>query len=191
MPHHDAADTTSSDSAPDEGDEGNEPRPVAPAVLVGKNESATSSDAGSDDSASEQVSSPTKLIRIASMVRTMLEEVRQAPLDEQGRRRLREIYERTMAELRDVLSDDLRDELDEMVLPFSADAPSESELRLAQAQLVGWLEGLFHGIQATLFQQQAAATQQLEEMRRRAALEAPAGPAGPAGGGLPGTGQYL
>ncbi|MCZ7530322.1 MAG: bacterial proteasome activator family protein [Acidimicrobiia bacterium] len=148
-----------------------------------------------DDSGSEQVSSPTKLIRIASMVRTMLEEVRQAPLDEQSRRRLREIYERTMTELRDVLSDDLRDELDEMVIPFTADAPSESELRIAQAQLVGWLEGLFHGIQASLFQQQAAASAQLEEMRRRAALEAPSagaqGPGGRGGPGGPGTGQYL
>ncbi len=138
------------------------------------------------DEAGEQISSPTKLIRIASMVRTMLDEVRHAPLDEAGRRRLREIYERTMEELQDVLSDELSDELSEMVLPFSADAPSESELRLAQAQLVGWLEGLFHGIQATLFQQQIATQSQLEEMRRRAALEAGSG-RGPTGG----TGQYL
>lgn len=144
---------------------------------------------GDDESGGEQVSSPTKLIRIASMVRTMLEEVRQAPLDEQSRRRLREIYERTMTELRDVLSDDLRDELDEMVIPFTADAPSESELRIAQAQLVGWLEGLFHGIQASLFQQQAAANAQLEEMRRRAALEGPSTGVPRTGGH--GTGQYL
>lgn len=138
------------------------------------------------DEGAEQVTSPTKLIRIASMVRTMLDEVRHAPLDEAGRIRLRGIYERTVGELHDVLSEDLRDELSDMVLPFSADAPSESELRLAQAQLVGWLEGLFHGIQATLFQQQVAAQSQLEEMRRRAALEAGGG-RGPTGG----TGQYL
>jgi hypothetical protein len=119
----------------------------------------------------EQITSPTKLIRIASMVRTMLDEVRRAPLDDAGRRRLREIHERSLAELEDVLSPDLRQELSEVVLPFTSEAPSESELRLAQAQLVGWLEGLFHGIQATLFTQQAMAQSQLEEMRRRRALE--------------------
>ena len=121
--------------------------------------------------AAEQITSPTKLIRIASMVRTMLDEVRRAPLDDAGRRRLREIHERSLAELEDVLSPDLRQELSEVVLPFTSDAPSESELRLAQAQLVGWLEGLFHGIQATLFTQQAMAQSQLDEMRRRRALE--------------------
>lgn len=190
MPHDNSANAASPDATHD-GEEGLDPddgsRGVTPIVLEdGDAASAERPDTGSDEPAGEQVTSPTKLIRIASMVRTMLEEVRQAPLDEEGRRRLREIYERTMSELRDVLSDDLRDELDEMVLPFSADAPTESELRLAQAQLVGWLEGLFHGIQATLFQQQAAATAQFEEMRRRAALEA----GGPDVGG-PGAGQYL
>jgi hypothetical protein len=119
----------------------------------------------------EQVTRPTKLIRIASMVRGMLDEVRRAPLDDAGRRRLREIHEKSVAELEGVLSPELRQELAEVVLPFSSDAPSESELRLAQAQLVGWLEGLFHGIQATLFTQQAMAQGQFEEMRRRRALE--------------------
>ena len=119
----------------------------------------------------EQVTRPTKLIRIASMVRTMLDEVRRAPLAEEGRRALREIHERSLGELEGVLSPDLKDELAEVVLPFTSETPSESELRLAQAQLVGWLEGLFHGIQATLFTQQAAAQAQLDEMRRRA-LEA-------------------
>ena len=132
---------------------------------------------GSADDQSEQVSSPTKLIRIASMVRTMLEEVRRAPLDDAGRRRLREIHEKSLSELQGVLSPDLRDELNEVVLPFTEDAPSESELRLAQAQLVGWLEGLFHGIQATLFTQQAQAQSQLDEVRRRRMLEAGAGTA--------------
>jgi hypothetical protein len=126
---------------------------------------------GAREESSEQITSPTKLIRIASMVRTMLDEVRRAPLDDAGRRRLREIHERSLAELEDVLSPDLREELNEVVLPFTSDAPTESELRLAQAQLVGWLEGLFHGIQATLFTQQAMAQNQLEEMRRRRALE--------------------
>jgi hypothetical protein len=116
-----------------------------------------------DDDDGEQVIRPTKLIRIASMVRNMLDEVRRAPLDDAGRRRLREIHERSLRELERVLSPELQKELAEVVLPFTSEAPSESELRLAQAQLVGWLEGLFHGIQATLFTQQAAAQQQLEE----------------------------
>src|SRR5262245_21221251 len=124
-----------------------------------------------DDEAGGQVSSPTKLIRIASMVRTMLDEVRRAPLDDAGRRRLCEIHERSLEELETVLSPDLQQELTEVVLPLTEDSPSESELRLAQAQLVGWLEGLFHGIQATLFTQQAMAQGQLDQMRRRGALE--------------------
>jgi hypothetical protein len=140
---------------------------------------AEGAEAGSDESG-EQISSPTKLIRIASMVRTMLDEVRRAPLDDAGRRRLREIHERSLEELESVLSPDLRQELVEVVLPLQGEAPSESELRLAQAQLVGWLEGLFHGIQATLFTQQAAAQGQLEQMRRRALEQSPttAGPSG-------------
>ena len=138
----------------------------------------------------EQVTRPTKLIRIASMVRTMLDEVRRAPLDDAGRRRLREIHEKSVHELESVLSDDLKKELDEVVLPFSSDAPSESELRLAQAQLVGWLEGLFHGIQATLFTQQAMAQSQLQEMRGRRALEGAQGAPGLPGGAEQGSG-YL
>ncbi len=132
----------------------------------------------------EQVTRPTKLIRIASMVRSMLEEVRRAPLDDAGRKRLKEIHERSIVELEGVLSPDLQQELSEVVLPLTEETPTESELRLAQAQLVGWLEGLFHGIQATLFTQQAAAQSQLEEMRRRA-IEPGAGPGGP-GGPTPG-----
>ena len=97
----------------------------------------------------------------------LLDEVRSAPLDEAGRRRLKEIYEQSLAELRTAISDDLASELDRMVSPFSADAPSEAELRIAQAQLVGWLEGLFHGIQATLVAQQMAARVQLDELRQR------------------------
>jgi Protein of unknown function (DUF2587) len=129
----------------------------------------------------EQISSPTKLIRIASMVRTMLDEVRRAPLDDAGRRRLREIHERSLKELESVLSPDLHQELSEVVLPFTSDTPSESELRLAQAQLVGWLEGLFHGIQATLFTQQAMAQGQLDQMRRRAIDPGTGAPTGPSG----------
>ena len=116
----------------------------------------------------ESVSQPSKLIRIATMVKSMLEEVRQASLDEAGRQRLRQIYDRSLAELSEVLSEDLREELDEVMVPFDEGTPSESELRIAQAQLVGWLEGLFHGIQATMMTQQMMAQQQLEQMRRRA-----------------------
>jgi hypothetical protein len=124
-----------------------------------------------DPEATEQVTRPTKLIRIASMVRGMLEEVRRAPLDDAGRRALREIHEKSLRELEGVLSPDLRTELEEVVLPFTSETPSESELRIAQAQLVGWLEGLFHGIQATLFTQQAMAQQQLNEIGQRRALD--------------------
>ena len=133
------------------------------------------------EEASEQISSPTKLIRIASMVRTMLDEVRRAPLDDAGRKRLKEIHERSLEELESVLSPDLQQELSEVVLPLTSDDPTESELRLAQAQVVGWLEGLFHGIQATLFTQQAAAQGQLEQMRRRALDQGPSAATGPSG----------
>ncbi len=134
---------------------------------------------GADDQEQkEAVIHPSKLIRIASMVRTLLDEVRQAPLDEAGRARLRQIHEHSLEALESVLSDDLRQELEDVVLPFTSDTPSESELRIAQAQLVGWLEGLFHGIQASMFTQQAMAQQQMEQMRRRA-LEGGPRPGGP------------
>jgi hypothetical protein len=127
---------------------------------------------GNDGSAEgEQVSRPTKLIRIASMVRALLDEARLAQLDDAGRRHLKEIHERSVHELEGILSDDLREELEQVTLPFTSDTPSDAELRIAQAQLVGWLEGLFHGIQATLFTQQMQAQQQFEEMRQRRALE--------------------
>jgi hypothetical protein len=114
----------------------------------------------------EAITQPAKLLRIATMVRELLEETRQATLDEAGRARLREIYQRSVDELRDVLSPDLQQELALLVPPMEA-VPTESEIRVAQAQLVGWLEGLFHGIQAALFAQQAAARAQFEELRRR------------------------
>ena len=113
------------------------------------------------------VTEPAKVMRIGSMVKQLLEEVRQAPLDEASRERLAEVYERSVVELAAALSPDLQQELQMLTLPFNEDVvPSESELRVAQAQLVGWLEGLFHGIQATLFAQQLAARQQLEHMRQ-------------------------
>ena len=115
----------------------------------------------------ESVAQPAKVMRIGSMIRQLLEEVRQAPLDEASRTRLREIYETSVRELAEGLSPDLQEELGRLALPFSDGAPSDSELRIAQASLVGWLEGLFHGIQATLFAQQMAARQQLEQMQQR------------------------
>ena len=106
-------------------------------------------------------------MRIGSMIKQLLDEVEKAPLDAASRSRMKEIYERSVRELSDGLSPELVAELDRLALPFDTDEPSDSELRIAQAQLVGWLEGLFHGIQAALFAQQLAAQSQLEEMRRR------------------------
>lgn len=115
----------------------------------------------------ESVTSPAKVMRIGSMVKQLLEEVRMAPLDEASRERLAEIYDHSVAELSEAMSPDLSDELASLALPFEAgEIPSESELRIAKAQLVGWLEGLFHGIQATLMAQQFAAQRQLQEMRQ-------------------------
>lgn len=112
------------------------------------------------------VEQPGKVLRIASMIKQLLEEVRSAPLDDAGRTRLAEIHRRSISELEDGLAPELVEELERITLPFGGSAPSDAELRIAQAQLVGWLEGLFHGIQAALFAQQMAAQQQLQNMRR-------------------------
>jgi len=126
-----------------------------------------SADGGTEETASDFISQPAKVMRIGSMVKSLLDEARNAPLDDAGRVRLKEIYELSVKELSGALSGDLSDELTRMALPLSAPVPSDAELRVAQAQLVGWLEGLFHGIQASLFAQQAAAQAQLEQMRNR------------------------
>jgi Protein of unknown function (DUF2587) len=126
-----------------------------------------SRDEAEEERQTESVNEPAKVLRIGSMVKTLLDEVRSAPLDEKSRVRLREIYEQSIRDLSQVLSPDLVAELERMAPPFGNDAPSDAELRIAQAQLVGWLEGLFHGIQATLMSQQMAARAQLEEMRQR------------------------
>ena len=147
------------------------------------------------------VEQPAKVMRIGSMIKNLLDEVRNAPLDEAGRTRLAEIHRRSIEELKAGLAPELVEELNRIALPFGETAPSDAELRIAQAQLVGWLEGLFHGIQTALFAQQMAAQQQLQGMRRAlppghpAAQEAaPGGPGqmgGPQSPGASGTGQYL
>jgi hypothetical protein len=114
----------------------------------------------------ESVDHPAKLLRIAAMTRQLLEEVRQASLDERGRERLREICASSLQQLRGTLSEELQEELTALARPLD-DVPSESELRVAQAQLVGWLEGLFHGIQAAMWAQHMQAQAQFEAMRRR------------------------
>jgi hypothetical protein len=143
------------------------PTPPPRPVPVGPDE-VLDPDAQDDVQATaDMIASPAKVMRIGSMVKQLLDEVRAASLDEAGRTRLREIYELSIRELAQALSEDLRAELDRMAIPFGEGIPTESELRIAQAQLVGWLEGLFHGIQASLMAQQLAARAQLEELRQR------------------------
>src|SRR5262244_3759534 len=157
-----------------------------PVVVVGPDSMAIA--IGHDDAegaegerpVTEMVEQPAKVMRIGSMIKQLLEEVRAAPLDEAGRQRLREIHRRSIVELEDGLAAELCEELDRLSLPFDEEStPSEAELRIAQAQLVGWLEGLFHGIQAALVAQQMAARMRLEEMRRRALPGAHGAPSGP------------
>ncbi len=113
----------------------------------------------------ELVEQPAKVMRIGSMIRQLLEEVKASPLDDAGRARLRDIHETSIKELKDGLAPELVDELERLHLPFDEESPSDSELRIAQAQLVGWLEGLFHGIQAALYAQQVQAQSQIQNMR--------------------------
>ena len=145
----------------------------------------------SEENLAGQVEQPAKVMRIGSMIKQLLEEVRSAPLDEAGRARLADVHARSIAELESGLADDLVDELRRIALPLSTDStPSDAELRIAQAQLVGWLEGLFHGIQTTLFAQQMAARAQLEQMRHQALPAAPV-PAPGHDSPVTATGQYL
>jgi hypothetical protein len=144
---------------------------------------------GDNKSLTDLVEQPAKVMRIGTMIKQLLEEVRAAPLDDASRNRLREIHRTSIRELEDGLAPELREELERLTLPFTEDAvPSDAELRIAQAQLVGWLEGLFHGIQTALFAQQMAARQQLEQMRGQGALPPGVTVPGQRGGG---TGQYL
>ncbi len=161
--------------------------PVQPDLVLpgGRAPGGQEGGASTEAERGESVAQPAKVMRIGSMIKQLLDEVRQAPLDEASRGRLREIHDASIRELASGLSPDLQDELHRMALPFGDDTtPSEAELRIAQAQLVGWLEGLFHGIQATLFAQQMAARNQLDEMRQRGL------PSGDDGRPVP-TGNYL
>ncbi|WP_214108084.1 bacterial proteasome activator family protein [Acrocarpospora catenulata] len=139
-------------------------------VVVGPEGLSVGADQGEPEerSIADLVEQPAKVMRIGSMIRQLLEEVRAAPLDVPSRKRLKEIHASSIKELEDGLAPELVDELERLSLPFTdeGDPPSEGELRVAHAQLVGWLEGLFHGIQTTLFAQQMAARAQLEQMRR-------------------------
>jgi proteasome activator-like protein len=137
---------------------------IAPEIVGGMPPQASD---GQHEDNGETISGPAKVLRIGSMVKQLLDEVRNAPLDERSRERLAEIYDRSVEEVRTALSPDLQHELESLTKPFAPGvAPSEPELRVAKAQLVGWLEGLFQGIQASLVAQQLAARQQLEQMRR-------------------------
>jgi hypothetical protein len=178
---------------------GPEGRPVGTVEVAGAERQGDGKANGEDPS--KLIEQPAKVMRIGSMIKQLLEEVRAAPLDDAGRRRLKEIHYRSIQELEDGLAPELQDELERLTLPFVEDTvPTEAELRIAQAQLVGWLEGLFHGIQAALVAQQMAARLQLDQMRgQRPAL--PPGPGGiPGMPGMPGgqgdehrpaPGQYL
>jgi hypothetical protein len=160
------------------------------AVPVDPAAGATTSGEEAAQPSAEMITEPAKLLRIASMVRELLDETRQASLDEAGRTRLAEVYHRAVGELTEVLSPDLQAELVDLAPPLEG-VPSESEIRVAQAQLVGWLEGLFHGIQAAMFAQQAAARQQFEELRRRGLLSQNPGSTDGPPAGAPRGGTYL
>ena len=181
---------------PEQGETVADPR----VVVVSPEGMAVEAPPGADEvderSVTEMVDQPAKVMRIGSMIKQLLEEVRNSELDEASRVRLKEIHTRSIKELEEGLAPELVAELERLSLPFTEDSiPSESELRIAQAQLVGWLEGLFHGIQTALFAQQMAARAQFEEMRRRAlpgGLSIPGGPGPGEDGPTPqNTGQYL
>lgn len=166
-------------------------QPIAVTAASGPGSGAAdaTADNGKPTSPADLIGEPAKVMRIGTMIKQLLEEVRQAPMDEASRARLKEIHARSIAELEEGLTPELREELERLSLPFTDDSvPSDAELRVAQAQLVGWLEGVFHGLQTALFAQQMAARSQLEQMRRGL-------PTGSADAGAetnrPGTGQYL
>lgn len=133
--------------------------------VVGPDGEPVTADEEAKSPISDLVEQPAKVMRIGSMIRQLLDEVKAAPLDDASRARLRDIHRQSIKELEDGLAPELVEELERLSLPFESDSPSDAELRIAQAQLVGWLEGLFHGIQAALYAQQVAAQSQLQNMR--------------------------
>ncbi|MFE2956664.1 bacterial proteasome activator family protein [Nocardia tengchongensis] len=158
--------------------------------VVGDDHSGILDDSEKEESLADMVEQPAKVMRIGTMIKQLLEEVRHAPLDDASRTRLREIHRTSIRELETGLAPELREELERLALPFTDETiPSDAELRIAQAQLVGWLEGLFHGIQTALFAQQMAARAQLEQMRQ--ALPPGMSSGDPRGQQNPGGGQYL
>jgi len=167
-------------------------RPVGTVPAPSAADSDGELEGGGRPDISDMVEQPAKVMRIGTMIKQLLEEVRAAPLDEASRNRLREIHRTSITELEQGLAPELREELERLTLPFSEQTtPSDAELRIAQAQLVGWLEGLFHGIQTALFAQQMAARVQLEQMRRGLPPGAkPGDTPDPTSTGR-GTGQYL
>ncbi len=164
--------TPDPDSSEQQGDQTVEPRIVIvgpEGQPIGYLPQEKEPGASSEGSVADLVEQPAKVMRIGSMIKQLLDEVRSAPLDDASRTRLRDIHRRSITELESGLAPELVEELERLSLPFTEDRiPSDAELRIAQAQLVGWLEGLFHGIQTALFAQQMAAQAQFEQMRRRA-----------------------
>jgi len=174
-------------------DDGTRPRVVSPdGDAAGPAEVGTAPEAEDGPEETSRIEEPAKVMRIGGMIKRLLDEVRDAPLDDAARTRLAEIHERSLTELEEGLSPDLVEELHRITLPFTDEGvPSDAELRVAQAQLVGWLEGLFHGIQTALVAQQMAAQAQLSQMRRAlppGAHPTPFAPGGPGGQGGPGGG---
>ncbi len=193
------AESNSADSKPD-GQSAEDPR----VVIVGPNSMGVGGgdedDEGGGRPLTDLVEQPAKVMRIGSMIRQLLDEVKSAPLDDASRNRLREIHKASIKELEQGLAPELVEELERLSLPFTEETPSDSELRIAQAQLVGWLEGLFHGIQTAIYAQQMAARAQLEQMRKALPPGSMPGPAGPGVPGMPaarpdegehGNGMYL
>ena len=164
--------TSDQNSPAPDGEEGSDRAPAAYVVIGpdGRPVAIQRDDQGEDEDGerhvTELVEQPAKVMRIGSMIRQLLEEVKSAPLDEASRARLAQIHASSIKELEQGLAPELVEELERLSLPFTSETPSDSELRIAQAQLVGWLEGLFHGIQTAIYAQQMAARAQLEQMRR-------------------------
>jgi hypothetical protein len=183
------ADQTDADSTPDS-DATADPAQI---IIVGPDgQPIAMAEESGESSVADLIEQPAKVMRVGSMIKQLLEEVRSAPLDEASRARLRDIHQRSITELESGLAPELIEELDRLSLPFSSQSvPTDSELRIAQAQLVGWLEGLFHGIQTALFAQQMAARAQLEQMRRAAITAEPAQGHSPDGHRRGTTGPYL